>query len=180
MNPILCLDIDGCLLCASFWRSNFKKGHVDNKALSKDAVERLNRIVSHTNCDIVISSSWRYSTPIEQIKEILENYGFVHSHKVIGITPTRKIGENGESFHMVFRGEEIHYWFELNPQYKNSKLCIIDDDSDMLDLNRFLVKTSWENGLQDSHVTDAINLIECGPTYKEYLQEQLDFMERYS
>jgi hypothetical protein len=168
------------LLSANFWRTHFKKGHVDNKALSKEMVERLNQIVSHTNCDIVISSSWRYSTPIEKIVDTLAKYGFKFHYKVIGITPTRKIEADGQYYHMVFRGEEIHYWFERNPQYQDCKFCIIDDNSDMLDLKRFLVKTTWESGLQDSHVTDAIKLLENGPTYKEYLQEHSEFLERYS
>lgn len=89
MRKILFLDIDGCLNSKQFEqykRSQIKKGYlIPDFPLSQydlRAVNNLNMIIEQTDCDIVLSSDWRFS---KGIYETLRKAGLCKDP--IGITP---------------------------------------------------------------------------------------------
>jgi hypothetical protein len=111
-------------------------------------VERLNWITDSIRAKIVISSTWRVCS-MEQFERIVAYFDQVGiTGKVIGRTPS------GDSYKC--RGEEIQAWLDL---FAVDKFVIIDDDNDMEHLTPFLVQTTWDEGLQDEHVTKAIEIL---------------------
>lgn len=139
---ILFLDIDGVLNSASVLH---QKGRGD--AICEKMVARVNQIIEATGCKIVISSTWRLLHKIDQLKQILITYGLLDV--IIDYTPHFE--------YQRIRGDEIQAWLDKNPV---NKFVILDDNSDMGDdlINR-LVQTTWQNGLEDSHVKRVINIL---------------------
>lgn len=69
---------------------------------------------------IVISSTWRIGTPVEELQTLLENLG-IPKGVVIDKTPILS---------GVERGNEIYDWLTENNHLK-TKYAVLDDDSDM-------------------------------------------------
>jgi hypothetical protein len=100
----------------------------------------------------VISSSWRIGFWGEEEFKALKNY--IHFQGVEGfiIGPTgRDLSGSGK------RGIEIQDWLDENPE--TTAIAILDDGSDMEHLTPYLVYTSWEKGIEDHHVEQAIKLL---------------------
>lgn len=139
---ILFLDIDGVLNSASVLH---QKGRGD--AICEKMVARVNQIIEATGCKIVISSTWRLLHKIDQLKQILITHGL--SDVIIDYTPHLNYNR--------IRGDEIQLWLD---SHKVDKFVILDDNSDMGDdLINYLVQTTWNNGLEDSHVQRAIDIL---------------------
>lgn len=127
---VLFLDIDGVLNCIT--TSGF---HVRD---AKDALWPLDpymafmvgKIQLDTGCEIVLSSSWRWSEDgVAKVRKLVN---------LLDITP--KI--NGS------RGEQIQAWLDKHPEV--TAYAILDDDSDMLpeQLPNFF-QTTFDNGLTE-------------------------------
>lgn len=130
-----------------------------------DCVRRLNEITDRSGAKIVVSSSWRDDP---RIVEVLRGWGV--EGEIIGITPRIESIIRGASvLYMPTRGEEIAAW--INRHWEENGLfsadgrlldpfVILDDDSDMGELGFALVHTEFEIGLTDSHVQDALVMLE--------------------
>lgn len=157
---LIFLDIDGVLNSAEFFtrtesirERRMSETHGTRQwwavQLDQDAVTRLNRIVKETRASVVVSSTWRLSNTVDDLQAILEMKGF--RGEVIGKTPN--LGE---------RGHEIWDWM-LGLEGTVESFVILDDcaPENVEPLGRFLVPTTWLDGLQDEQVTAAIELL-CG------------------
>lgn len=161
-SKVIFLDFDGVLNSHDYmwarnynYRSKVNKGITSypilNHILEDDygdhfdprCVMHLDSIINNTNCDIVISSSWR-RTGLESMKEMWE-YRKLPGN-IIGIT-----GIN----HSVCRGQVIQDYIDL---HNIEKYCIIDDDSDMLDGQDF-VKVNGTVGLCLKDCKKIINIL---------------------
>lgn len=118
---IIFLDMDGVMN-----HTGFMKGPdpIDPKCL-----ERLNEIVEATDAKVVITSTWRKYTHINEIIEHMENLGF--RGEIISYTPRidKEYGYNAP------RGCEIQLWIKRNiadGDCTYRRYIILDDDSDML------------------------------------------------
>jgi len=151
MVRLVFLDIDGVLNSMQFILK--MQGLFDNPAhqIDPDAVKRLNRLTDATGAFIVVSSTWRLPfvifNQIDQLKELMASHGI--TAPVLGATPNT----NGN------RGSQIQLWLNDHPDLDVGSFIILDDDSDMGDLTSRLVKTKFDDGLQDSHVAQAIALL---------------------
>lgn len=171
MKKILFLDIDG-VVCTNFdLRQDYYLGS-DNAlfewyTLDPNCVQQLNEIVSCTNCDIVISSSWRKTFGIEELKDLFEQNGFLYSDNIVGTTGVFydwiKPGLHVPSI----RGLEIKVWLDLNVRktptgFTNNDFtyCIVDDDTDMLlaQLSNF-VNTISTSGLTKENAQEIIRIL---------------------
>lgn len=156
---LLFLDIDGVLNSASFFErtKSIRERRLEvgdpgshqwwAVQLDHDAVARLNRIIEETQALVVVSSTWRIGNTRHDLQAILEMGGF--KGHVLGKTPN--LGD---------RGKEIWSWMQdLKDTVEN--LVILDDCAaeNVEPLGRFLVPTSWQEGLQDEQVTAAIELL---------------------
>lgn len=170
---VIFLDFDGVLNNASWMheafakpdRANLSMFQKDVRELSPDMIRRILNVIDTTGAAVVISSSWRKLMTLDEIRELFREAGFpqMGAH-IIDRTPTdREVQETGIPRDTgVMRGHEIDHWIK-EFEKKNGRLTsfvIIDDDSDMLDsqLSNF-VHTSWESGIQDTHVQEAIRIL---------------------
>ena len=70
---ILFLDHDGVICLSTEWGSRFKnKEGLDSifDRFNDKAIKVLNKIIEETDCEIVISSDWRFHAPLEQMQEL--------------------------------------------------------------------------------------------------------------
>lgn len=81
---------------------------------------------------VVITSTWRLNTDVDEFKTLFEKEGFKFSDQIIGRTDSL----HGECY---LRGNEIYKWIRDNPiecggveYYNYDRYVIFDDDSDML------------------------------------------------
>lgn len=137
---ILFLDIDGVLNSAAVLAD---KGRHD--AIDRDMVERINRVVRDTGCNIVISSTWRLLWPLGELKALLRQHGMIDV--VIGQTPR-----------LDRRDNEILEWLAEHPEV--TRFVAVDDDTfDMTAINHRLVATSFQTGMLDHHADQAIAIL---------------------
>jgi len=181
---IVFLDFDGVLNSHLFMmkerlRDPSSSGGV--AGIDSEAVARLNAICARTGARVVVSSSWRYGHPLDELREILGGAGFVG--EAIDTTPLPKdlIGEQIEN---VFdkhgadapldvvtkeiaaiavshaRGAEIDRWLASNAEARQvDAFVILDDDSDTDPHKDRHVKTSFAAGLRDEHVELAVEIL---------------------
>ncbi len=131
--PILFLDVDGVLNRCG--RSPVR--------LEPDLLANLVKIVESTDCQIVLSSTWRVMpNAMIELTAALSDLGLV----IHGMTPdlARKHGASSV-WVAVERGMEIQAWLDAhgNPP----RFAILDDNSDMAHLEPRLVQTDSFHGL---------------------------------
>src|SRR5690606_28820393 len=117
-------------------------------AVDPRALKRLEKILEATDCNVVLSSSWRHMFTLQRFVSELINLGLdpIYAERFIGVTPTL-YGP---------RGAEIRSWPDRVPV---ESFVIIDDDSDMGNCSYRLIQTSVEFGLTDKDVDDAITML---------------------
>ncbi len=125
MKKLLFLDIDGVLNSTDWFKRKKKLPPESSRKefmaemLDPTAIEILRNILTATDCDVVLSSSWRGSD---------ENHALLREYvcNFIDITPRCCSG---------VRGVEIYNWISKNIPYDvrdEVRYAIVDDDSDML------------------------------------------------
>lgn len=141
LQPVLFLDIDGVLNTTRSF-IYVKQSNLPIDTLDPVACSLLKYIQEETDCKIVISSTWRILSSLEEIS------------KAVGIKVTDKTPE----INSRHRGTEIDLWMQQN--YYPPKYVILDDDSDMLEsqMSNF-VKTEFNEGLLWKHVEKIIQLL---------------------
>ncbi|MDC0722056.1 HAD domain-containing protein [Nannocystis bainbridge] len=95
----------------------------------------LNQIVRATGAVVVVSSSWRLSLPLHELRASFAAAGC--EAQVVGITPD----VDGPR-----RGREIRAWLDAQSE-PPTRYVAIDDQFDMPELPGHLVKTSRFHGL---------------------------------
>ena len=151
---IIFLDIDGVL---NTGRNQDYQEKRDGKIkfhhqfnFDNECMENLKEIILKFDAYIVISSSWRIEKDKIYWSEILRNFRLYQiEDRIIGKTP---------SFSTI-RGEEIKKWLSDN-KCDISNFIILDDEDDMLDLNKNLVLCDDYYGFDSKKKIIAINMLE--------------------
>lgn len=124
---VIFLDIDGVLnshRTFMVWGCGFLRKTpphtVEGTKLDPVAIALLKATVIATGAKIVISSTWRRGSTVEDFNDMFKAYGWDTTGIVIGMTPTTDKG---------FRGDEVDMWLADHPEVEN--FMIIDDDCDM-------------------------------------------------
>lgn len=121
-------------------------------------VALLQRLIDSTRSVIVISSSWRLFHPLDELRMMLKCHGLIS--EVIDVTPSLRwiYGVHGEIVRASQRGDEIRTWLEQHQEV--TSFVVLDDDDDMLGVEKNHVMTSFvQGGLTDDHVECAISLL---------------------
>lgn len=118
----------------------------DYAMVDRVLVGRVQEICECTGAVVVISSTWRILNTLVELREILATKGL--KAEVIGVTPRKMSG---------YRGEEIGIWLNEHPEVEF--FVILDDGSDMDPHSDRLVQTDCEEGIQDRHVSRAVELL---------------------
>lgn len=167
MKKILFLDFDGVITTE---KSRYN--------LDREKIDLLGKIIKETDCQIVISSSWRQNTLEQTIKNITTvgdcsrvPFPFPYHDRVVGIT-IRAYQYVVHGIHLsIPRGVEIKQWIDthihsdngVNWSRKSSedfRYVILDDDCDMLleQKDNFVHTDSYE-GLSEDDVKRAIEIL---------------------
>lgn len=120
---VLFLDIDGvCNNARTF------QGSQELYGIDPYMAFLVGKIKLDTDCEVVLSSSWRHSP--EGVSRVEERIC-----KLLDTTGTARSG---------FRGDEVREWLYRHPEV--TRYAILDDDSDFHG-HQPLFKTTWELGL---------------------------------
>lgn len=156
---IVFLDFDGVLNSYRYmheWKEAGRKGSV---GLDPKAVVHLNKICAEAF--VVISSSWRYGHGIGELKDFLNEAGFIGS--VRGVTPmSHEIPglKLSQILHGQTRGVEIDAWLRTGGiEFDVDSFVILDDDSDTEPHRDRHIKTEFADGLTEHHVAPALEIL---------------------
>ena len=135
MNKYLFLDIDGVLNHDEWFESPEYRNNQANWKVSMfdpKCVERVNKILKETWAELVVSSSWRNMTDLEEIFEgVGLPFKFWRTPYADHIYPDLDpMGDLYNDDIRYWRGSEIKYFLERHPC---DAYVILDDDTDMLD-----------------------------------------------
>lgn len=135
---VVFLDMDGVMNGFLLWPETAGRLWIDPAC-----VARLNAITDASGAVIVVTSTWRRYT---RVPALLKRAGV--TAPVIDMTP---------DLHEHSRGAEIQAWLDGAPDVE--RFVILDDDADMDHLLPSLVRTPFEHGLRDEHVTKALEVL---------------------
>lgn len=148
---LLYLDIDGVMVPANSWRKLeiLEDGFPQ---FSLKAISSLNRIISNSSADIVLTTS-------HKSKYSLKEWENIFKLRNININKITRLPEN---VNYLNRKDELLSWFDTKERTDN--FIIIDDDKSLNGLPGFLkdklIQTSASVGLTDYLADIAIDKIE--------------------
>ena len=111
-------------------------------------VKALKRILDETGAKIVISSTWRKSKSLGELKAIFAQYGISYD-AVIDTTPNSRDG---------IRGAQIMTWLKVNGRNVEKYIVIDDEDFDIKEYTDRIVKTlgGLNSGLSESDASKYV------------------------
>lgn len=148
---LLYLDIDGVMIPANSWRrlEILEDGFPE---FSKKAIKAIDRIISKSNADIVLTTSHKSKYSLEEWKNIFKR-------RNINVNKLTRLPEN---INHLSRKDELLSWFTANNTDDN--FIIIDDDKSLNALPDFLknklIQTSASVGLTDYLADEALEIIQ--------------------
>jgi hypothetical protein len=151
-RPVLFLDIDGVMKAIpAAIDSDAKTG------FTVRAISGLREIVSVTDCEIVISSSWREDN-LPALNRAWELHGLeIVKSRIIGETPLLDRADEPT------REDEIDKW--LSDHHFKGRMAILDDEMMQGDLRPWQVLTFQETGMTSLLAQMAVRLLTSGPLF---------------
>lgn len=157
-KPILFLDHDGVICLATEWGSRFKnKEGLDGlfDRFNQKAIVVLNEIIDETDCEIVISSDWRFHATLSQMQQLYKERGIAKPpiaytrndldwKLFIGINHNRELEET--------RIAEINSYVEENKIEK----WVAVDDMDLSKLKNFVQTPRSKEGIKQAGIKEKI------------------------
>ena len=121
---ILFLDHDGVICLSTEWGGRFKnKEGLDSifDRFNEKAVKILNKIIKETDCEIVVSSDWKYHATLKQMQELYKIRGILKSpiDYTNYIRPPDDFRWIREYEHEQSRCLEIKTWLKEHPDVTN-------------------------------------------------------------
>jgi hypothetical protein len=160
---ILFLDIDGVLNSAD-WYARQRNGLGDLAHFDPTLVRRVDEIARRTGAAVVISSAWRLSHPLDELRALLRRAGLVRA-PIIGETPEIE----GGILDGLVRAVEILHWLEDHPVEARAQggatvrsFAILDDLGDFGPLAPWHVRTSFDVGVTRADVEHTVALLTNG------------------
>jgi hypothetical protein len=128
--PILFLDIDG-VLNDHTWHQP-----ADSTTIDKPCMNWLNKNIAETDCDIVISSAWRYlilgrAMTSLGFYQMLRTHGLDKNACIVGLTHSDEVRNIDGVFasQESNRGQQIQSWLDM---YGFGRpYCVVDDRDDL-------------------------------------------------
>ncbi len=163
---VIFLDFDGVLNDKYFHPRETWKGHDwGYDWIRPSLVSKVNRIIRETGAKVVISSTWRQSFSILEIRDILEESGFMG--EVIDFTPdfVKGFAPQGWSGGVSIkdRSDEILKWVKDYDKENGEgvRFVCLDDREDFFENNEGmnLVLTDGTLGITDANVEEVIELL---------------------
>lgn len=136
---ILFLDHDGVICLSSEWGSRHKNKEGLDSVFDRfniKAINVLNEIITETDCEIVISSDWRFHASLSQMRELYQIRGILK--QPIGYTGHVK---SSSSDLELARATEIRNWLDTHDPKSVMKWAVVDDMDMSLWLTDNFVRT---------------------------------------
>jgi len=162
MKPILFLDVDGVLNDHTF------DAIACSCTVDRACVERLNQVIAATDCEIVLSSAWRYLTfgadgmTLKGLAYLLRTHWLHVDGRLVDTTaadpdlPASELSVLGPAI----RAKQILDWSEAHSPQSECNWCVLDDLDLPLGKNSWrLVRTDGRRGLSDADAATAIRLL---------------------
>lgn len=151
---VIFLDIDGVLNSRQFFMALYRE--TGKSILVREfcpiSVSNLLYIIAEVpGVKIVVSSSWRKGTTIEELRRTLEKNAFIPPDMVID--KTADYSDRGHD-----RGWEIQDWLDKHPEVE--KFVILDDSDDVVHLKPFRPDIKWDLGLTVLNSDAAIKILD--------------------
>ena len=149
---IIFLDIDGVLNSRKYILS---VGDIfDDPVFQVDpkTVKLVNILHQATQAAIVVTSTWRkaFQGQLDKLQDCLASYKI--QAPVVGMTDDLAFASNS-------RGSEIKKYLSEHPEVRN---FVIFDDENIAEFPQNLIQTTFDEGLQVSHITRAIEHLGFG------------------
>lgn len=159
MKRFLFLDIDGVLNSRDwdrFYQDNdFKYNSDVDPDIDFRAVERINKLIEETGCEIILSSSWRFF--LKETKNRLTNSGLRYEIKDIIKGMESVYDDDWPDVKHPTRGDLIADYVNENPC---ESYVILDDIDEMTEEQKpFFIKTKNNYGFTDKDLDQAINIL---------------------
>jgi len=144
---LLYLDIDGVMVPANSWRKPtiLEDGFPE---FSPNAVRSLERIISHSSANIVLTTSHKH-------KYTLKEWETIFKRRNINVNKITRLPKNINNLN---RKDELLHWF--NAKHLQENFIIIDDDKSLNGLPEYLkdklIQTSGSVGLTDYLAEEAL------------------------
>lgn len=156
---IIFLDVDGVLNSINKLIEVYKETGKPHSGYAypfdEKCMKNLQILVKETNSKLVITSTWRKDEEGRKtLLSELKKYGL--DKEVKGYTPIL-VNEKRE--------KEIKEYLSILKEVP--KFIILDDDVDMEELLRFLIKTNPQTGLTSENVQEAIDKLNVSKTNQE-------------
>ena len=157
-KPILFLDHDGVICLATEWGNRFKnKEGLDGlfDRFNQKAIGVLNEIIDETDCEIVISSDWRFHATLSQMQQLYKERG-------IGKSPIdfTRSDLDWKSFINTDRDRELEVTrvAEINSYVVEHKIekWVAVDDMDLSKLNNFVQTPRSKEGIKQVGIKEKI------------------------
>ena len=147
---VVFLDFDGVLNSLEFLQR--EPGPLDR--LDPVAIAHLNTIVQRSGAHVVISSSWRLSRSSMELRHLLEQLGFAGT--IAGCTPDLSGAIRFADYGFI-RCSEIRAW--LAQCVQPLEHFVVLDDAELEEIEPNLVRTTFERGLMEEHVSAALQVL---------------------
>lgn len=155
MNPpLLFLDIDGVL------NGHEYDAHAKSCTITPACADRLNIILTITDCRLVISSAWRYmihrgAMTIRGFEHLLQSHRIRAQDRIIGITREDRSIEEPRALQIA------EWWNEHRRDWGDTKAWAIVDDMDLGFTQSLMpfVQTNSNFGLSDANMNDLLKLL---------------------
>lgn len=146
MRPVLFLDIDGVLNGHEYVKK------ANSNGIKPSCVAVLNDVIEATDCNIVISSAWRYMVlmgemTLKAFEYLLRSHGVYAENRIIGTTD-----QDGESLQLLERYKQIKKYVE---DYGLVNYAVVDD----LDISYPGFPFHQTNGFAGLEHSDGVALI---------------------
>ena len=152
---VLFLDHDGVICLSTEWGSRFKnKEGLDSvfDRFNEKAIKVLNEIIEATDCEIVVSSDWRFHGSLSQMRELYKVRGI--SKSPIGYTDYIK--SNAQDLEHS-RAQEILKWMNINDPKSVMNFSAVDDlDMGIWLTENFVYTPRSSEGIKQSGVKEKI------------------------
>lgn len=151
---VIFLDIDGVISThdsiMEAHRTQYEFSGMQSQAnkINTELIKNLKQLQDIMGAKIVISSAWRYSWHIDELRWFLYNRGEILPESVIATTLYRDDGS---------RGLEIKEYLELHPEITD--FIILDDDQDIEDAPELVprwIRTKYEEGFTKEMLEKAL------------------------
>lgn len=151
MRKILFLDHDGVICLEDNWGS---RGNSETKfdSFDKKALEVLNEILLQTDCEIVVSSDWRFYAPLEELQQLYIDRGIIRVP--IATTQLQSIGS--AMFIEKNRASDIVEWVKENLTEEDKWVAVDDLPMQTLIKDNFVHTPYINEGIKQTGVKQKI------------------------